>query len=70
MRALLLPLAVALLPSCVTPPPFHERGRLSDEIMALGENPTEAHWYAKVINSMEGSVGGIGGSGGGGCGCY
>lgn len=63
-------LVAALLPSCITPPPFHERGRLADAIMHPVSNPTEAHWYAKVIHSMEGSVGAVGGQGGGGCGCY
>lgn len=69
-RALALVLAAALLPSCISPPPFHERGRLSASIMHPAQNPTETHWYAKVIHSMEGSIGAVGGSGGGGCGCY
>jgi|GEM_PF-4159783 len=69
-RLLVIALVAALLPSCITPPPFHERGRLSASIMHPVQNPTEAHWYAKVIHSMEGSVGAVSGSGGGGCGCY
>ena len=49
---------------------FTQRRRLSDPIMALGDDPAETHLYQKVMYSREGSAGGIGSSAGGGCGCY
>jgi len=69
------PLAVALLAAalaagCINPVPFHERRVHADPLMALSENPTETHWWAKVVHSMEGSIGAVGSNGGGGCGCY
>ncbi|MEZ5979039.1 MAG: DUF4266 domain-containing protein [Planctomycetota bacterium] len=68
--AAVLAACFALLPGCLGPVPFHERGRLQDPIMAMAEHPCEGHWYAKVVHSMEGSIGAAGSSGGGGCGCY
>ena len=68
---LLLALA-ALLPvtGCASEVAFYEKAAFSDPVMDMAEDPLEAHWYAKVMFSMEGSIGGIGTGGGGGCGCY
>ncbi len=49
---------------------FYERERLGDGVMSLDDGGMEAHFYQKVVYSMEGSAGGIGTTAGGGCGCY
>ncbi len=67
LAALLL---VAIASGCIAPVPFHERRLHADPLMAFVDNPTETHWYGKVIHSMEGSTGAVGANGGGGCGCY
>ena len=42
---------------------FYQKGRLSDPIMALSDNPMSVNLTQKVYYSREGSVGGIGGVG-------
>ena len=70
MRLILL-LGLGLLAGgCASDVAFYEKEAFADPVMNLAEDPAETHWYAKVIFSMEGSIGGIGGGGGGGCGCY
>jgi len=49
---------------------FYERERLGDSVMTMDDGGMEAHFYQKVVYSMEGSAGGIGTTAGGGCGCY
>ena len=69
--ARLAALAIVMVGSgCIAPVPFHERRLHADPLMVFAENPTETHWYGKVVHSMEGSIGAVGANGGGGCGCY
>lgn len=62
--------AAFLFVGCIAPVPFHQRRLLADPAMTSWTDPGEQHFYAKVIQSMEGSIGDIGTAGGGGCGCY
>lgn len=67
LAALLL---MGSLGACRSPVQFYEKAAFADPVMDMTEQPMEAHWYAKLYFSLEGSIGGIGTSGGGGCGCY
>ncbi len=62
--------SLLLTTSCASEVAFYEKAAFADPVMDLADEPLETHWYAKVIFSMEGSIGGIGNGGGGGCGCY
>jgi hypothetical protein len=47
----------------------NRRAELADPLMALDEDPLEAHKKAKFYSTREGAAGGDGVPAGGGCGC-
>ena len=68
MRLLLHLLFALLLGGCVVVPQTR-RARLADPMMALSEDPLEAHRKQKLYSTREGAAGGDGVPAGGGCGC-
>jgi hypothetical protein len=49
--------------------PQNRRAHLADPIMALADEPLEAHRKQKLYGVREGAAGGDGATAGGGCGC-
>jgi hypothetical protein len=69
MRALVfLLLLAAALGGCVVVPQ-NRRARLADPMMALSDDPLEAHRKQKLYSTREGAAGGDGVPAGGGCAC-
>jgi hypothetical protein len=68
MRAFVLILLAAALGGCVVVPQ-NRRARLADPMMALSDDPLEAHRKQKLYGTREGAAGGDGAPAGGGCAC-